>query len=274
MEQIQRTTTLQTLTISGEPFYLETFASAETARETLCNEAAAIFDIFLQRETEFGVNPSVTIDYPDLDDKSASGFLSDAAAYVRRRVAAIAIVPAVSRIVVLTTYSDLVWPSFEAAGYHPTVIDMPAGPEHTAAFILESGRPDSCGRTLYIEAVNEQDEKIRPSFVLKLSAASGRLIGGACGAISERDGNRYAYLATLALASEAPSGMGTALVDQLVHFLRQQQVVAVHLGTQTAGSFYEKNGFHVDHRLITDLRVRQHNGQTIFGDLVMLSRVL
>ena len=235
------------------------------------DEAAALFALFLKREAEFGVHPSVVIDYPDLADRSKSGFLADAAAYVARRAASMAQGAAGIGIVVLTTYADVVGPSFETEGYQTVRIDMPAGPDHTAAFVLPARDLASPARTLYIEAVNEQDEKIRPSFVLKLTDERGRLCGGACGAIHERHGRRYAYLATMTLAPGLPEGSGTAMVQQLVQFLRGQGVATVHLGTQTAGRFYEKMGFKVEHRLVHNLRVRQQDGHEIVGDLVMLS---
>ena len=50
-----------------------------------------------------------------------------------------------------------------------------------------------------------------------------------------------------------------------------QGVQKLHLGTQTAGRFYEKAGFRVDHRLVRNLRVRQKDGQAVMSDLVMLS---
>ena len=68
-----------------------------------------------------------------------------------------------------------------------------------------------------------------------------------------------------------PKGSGTAMVAQLVQFLRSQGVQKLHLGTQTAGRFYEKSGFKVDHRLVRNLRVRHKDGQAVVGDLVMLS---
>lgn len=259
------------LSISGHMFKLKTLTLADTATEIIHDEAAAIFGLFLEREAEFGVHPSVVIDYPDLTDTSKCGFLADAAAYAANRVESMAETSPVIRIVVLTTYSDIVRPSFEAAGYAPVRIDMPAGPEHTAAFVLAPNDPCSVIRTLYIEAVNEKDKKIRPSFVLKLTDKSGQLCGGASGSIHERQGKRYAYLATMTLASGMPQGSGTAIVEQLVQFLRYQRVGTVHLGTQTAGRFYEKMGFKVDHRLICNLRVRQKDGQEDPGDLVMLS---
>ena len=259
------------LHIAGQLLQLQTFTLADTAAETVHAEAAAILELFLQREAEFGFHPSVVVDYPDLCDTSASGFLTDAAAYVARRAQSVGGSSEPLQTVVLTTYADRVQPSLEAAGYAAIPIDMPAGPEHTAAFVLN---PCADGRTLYVEAVNEGDEKIKPSFVLKLTNESGQLCGGASGCIHERQGKRYAYLATMALASEMPEGSGTAMVEQLVQFLRRQGVQKVHLGTQTAGKFYEKAGFKVDHRLVRNLRVRQKDGQAVMGDLVMLSRDL
>ena len=257
------------LHIAGQLFQLQTFTLANTTVETVRAEAAALCELFVQREAEFGVHPSVVVDCPDLSDASACGFLADAAACVAKRAEqATGAGSEPLQTVVLTTHADRVGPRLEAAGYEHIPIHMPAGPEHTAAFVLN---PSLEGRTLYVEAVNEDDEKIRPSFVLKLTDERGRLCGGASGCIHEHQGKRFAYLATLALASEMPPGSGTALVEQLLQFLRSQGVQKLHLGTQTAGRFYEKAGFKVDHRLVRNLRVRHKDGQAVVGDLVMLS---
>lgn len=258
------------LNIAGHRYTLETLTRADTAKEELHDASAAILALFLERESEFSVHPSVVIDYPDLSDASTSGFLADAPAYVSRLPASLVETASATRIVVLTTYGDIVGPSFKASGYETVHIDMPAGPDHTAAFVLDPAESDSDMRTLYIEAVNEADEKIRPSFVLMLTDMRGQLCGGACGSIHDRDGKRYAYLATMTLIPGMPQGSGTAIVEELLRFLRRQEVCTVHLGTQTAGRFYEKMGFKVDHRLIRNLRVRQNNGQEVLGDLVML----
>ena len=260
--------------MAGRRFQFEVLTLADTAHATMLKQSAAIMDLFLKRELEFDVHASVVIDYPDISDTSALSFLADAASYAARRAASLAQGASAVRVVVLTTYGDVVRASFEAAGYEYIAIDMPAGPEHTAAFILEPSASAWDGRTLYIEAVNEADDKIKPSFVIRLSDEAGQLCGGACGVIHERHGKRYAYLATMALACGMPQGTGTAIVEQLVQFLRSQNVAAVHLGTQTAAKFYEKNGFKVDHRLIKNLRVRRKDGQEVLGDLVMLSRLL
>ncbi|MEO7080920.1 MAG: GNAT family N-acetyltransferase [Flavobacteriales bacterium] len=265
---------LTDLRIAGQRFQLQVFTLADTDKETLGEQASALFALFLEREAEFGFHPSVVVEYPDISDRSGTGFFADAAAYATRRAALMAEDLHAIRIVILTTYSDVVRTGLEAAGYRFIAIDMPAGPEHTGAFMLEPSVADRDMRTLYIEAVNEDDEKIRPSFVLCLLDGNGRLCGGACGSIHERAGRRFAYLATMALASGMPAGAGTALLEQLVQFLRSQQVAMVHLGTQTAAEFYQKCGFTVDHRLIRGLRIRSKNGQEVLGDLVMLSMAL
>ena len=269
-----RGSTFTNLSIAGRSFQLQMITLADADNETLREQTAAIFALFLEREAEFDVHPAVVIDHPDLSDPSGSGFLADAANYAAIRAASMAEdLPAV-RIVVLTTYSNWVRPSFEAAGYDFIPIDMPAGPDHTAAFIREPSVSEPDGRTLYIEAVNEDDEKIRPSFVLSLHDQLGRLCGGGYGSIHECQGKRFAYLATMALATNMPQGAGTAIMKQLVQFLRTLKVEMVHLGTQTAAKFYEKIGFKVDHHLIRDLRIRRKDGQEVFGDLVMLSMAL
>ena len=262
---------LPNLTLSDRSFELKLFTTANATGELIREKSAAIFNLFLEREAEFDVHESVVIDYPDLSEPSTSRFLANAPAYAANRLALMDGDIAAIRIVVLTTYGNLVRAGFEAAGYHFIAIDMPAGPEHTAAFILEPRVSDGKGRTLYIEAVNEDDEKITPTFALVLTDATGQLCGGACGCVHARQGTRYAYLATMTLASALPQGTGTAIMEQLVQFLRSQNVATVHLGTQTAAQFYEKIGFKVDHRLIHPLRVRREAGKDVTGDLVMLS---
>ncbi len=99
------------------------------------------------------------VDYPNLSDTSNAGFLADSAAYAAKRRKSMDDEPAQMRTVVLTTYSNIVGPSFVAAGYDAIHIDMPAGPDHTAAFVLLPTSRSMGSRTLYIEAVNEEDEK-------------------------------------------------------------------------------------------------------------------
>lgn len=245
---------------------------ADTSPQMMQDEAAAIIELFLQREAEFGVHPSVVIHYPDIADRSDQGFIGDAARYVAAQSDALASQGrAADRIVVLTTFGDLVGRSLVAAGFKSIRIDMPAGPDHTYAFTLEPVTLTPESHTLYIEAVNEADEKIRPAFVLKLTDSEGWLHGGACGSIHERDGRRYAYLATMTTAREAARGTGTYLAEELFRFLRDQGVSTIHLGTQTAAIFYEKLGFRVVHRLVPGMRTRMAGGKEIRDDLVMLA---
>ncbi|MFE8585942.1 GNAT family N-acetyltransferase [Sphingomonas sp. NCPPB 2930] len=251
---------------------LEVVAVPSASRRDLDVAAALVFNLFLEREAEFGVHPSVFIDYPDLADRSPHGFLADAAHHVARQADAMARdgEPA-GRIVVLTTYGDIVTDSFTAAGYAVVPIDMPAGPDHTCAFVLGPDAPPEGTRTLYVEAVNEADEKIRPTFVLTLKDEGGALVAGASGAVHERDGRRYAYLSTLTTASQASGSTGTMLAGEVVQFLRQAGVHTIHLGTQTAARFYQKVGFGIDHRLVRGIRTRMTDGQEVRDDLVMLS---
>lgn len=78
------------MNISGLGFKLEAFVLGAASTETIRIEAAPIFDLFLKRESQFGVHPTVEIDCLDLAVTSASGFLTNAAAYVAKRVAAMA----------------------------------------------------------------------------------------------------------------------------------------------------------------------------------------
>lgn len=101
------------------------------------------------------------------------------------------------------------------------------------------------------------------------------MVGGACGAIHARDGRRYAYLAMMAVAADAPAGTGTRLGGLLRDALARQGVSAIDLGTQTAAPFYERLGFHTTLRLVPSLRFRQGpNGGRIWHDLVMMRRTL
>lgn len=322
--------------MDGRRFLLRRLTSANSTAAERSTAAAKIFALFLAREAAFGTHPSAVIDYPDLAAPKACAFLRDAAAYAAGRAQSLSGGAAGVRIVVLTTYADIVGPQLRAAGYQCIPIDMPAGPANTAAFILEncgapraadkhrpapgpvlagvqphyptaahtsaaseqwrgqqpaatgdppptapgaarllsSHRDAAAARTLYIEAVNEADDNIQPSCVLTLADEQGRLCGGASASVHTRNGKRYAYLATMTIAAGLPQGMGSALGRHLLAFLKREQISTVHLGTQTAGPFYEKLGFHVDHALVPHLRVRQHGGHTIVGGLVMMSRHL
>ncbi|WP_282008856.1 GNAT family N-acetyltransferase [Brevundimonas aveniformis] len=235
--------------------------------------AEALFRLFLQREPEFGFNPDITVDYPEIDQGVDSPFLDDAPAYLAKRLAELAAEGrSVGRVVILTTWADRVGAALTAAGWTGQPIDMPAGPDGTWTYALN--RSDGA-HTLYVEAVNEADPKIRPDFLLELHDADGRLRGGAWGSIHDRDGQRYAYLATMTLDEGLPPGVGTALGQAVDAAMRQAGVGVVHLGTQTAGPFYRRLGYRITHNLVPGLRVRTDaNGQTISTDLVMMERRL
>ena len=65
---------------------------------------------------------------------------------------------------------------------------------------------------------------------------------------------------------------GTRLAEAVFDILRRQDVTVLHLGTQTAGRFYEKLGFRVTHRLVKGLRTRvSGSGELLSDDLVMMS---
>jgi len=257
---------VETLTVQDRRFTLEVLTTATASRAQLDAGAAELFGLFLSREKEFGFNPDVVVEYPDI---AAEGpFLSDPAGFVAARRAEGA---PFARVVILTTFADRVHNALAAQGFAARPIDMPAGPDHTAAFLWPADGTQPKGRTLYLEAVNEADEKIRPNFVLRLLDEAGQLQGGACGSIHARDGRSYAYLATMTLAEGLPPTTGTSLGAALLELLRREGVATVHLGTQTAGPFYEKLGFRTTLRLVPALRYRQAGeGRLIPHDLVMM----
>lgn len=261
------------MTFADAGLTLRARTSDDTDRADLAAGAAALFDLFLKREHAFGFNPEVVVDYPDLTFGPDSSFLADTLAYVEDRIATEeASGGPISQVVILTTYADMVGPALAAAGWDGRQIDMPAGPDHTWTY--RQDRTDS-GRTLYIEAVNEADEKLRPDFLLELTDDQGRLRGGAWGSIHARDGDRYAYIATMTLDAGLPPGTGTRLGQALHQVLAGAGVIAAHLGTQTAGPFYERLGFRITHTLVPALRVREgEGGGRVTTDLVMMERHL
>ena len=258
----------------GESIFSIDFLSSDaTPRDALDAAAGAIFSLFLEREREFDFNPAVVAEYPDIADPGTSRLLTSPLAYIAERCKALnASGAAITRVAILTTYGERLHSSLGAAGYQVTRIEMPAGPDHTYAFVRSQGTSAEAGRTLYLEAVNEADAKIRPSFVARLTDATGRLCGGACGSVHAHGGVRFAYLATMTTAADLPATTGTQFAGVLLDFLRAQNVKTIHLGTQTAGPFYEKVGFKVVHRLVPALRTRQAgDGRRVAHDLVMMA---
>jgi hypothetical protein len=193
------------------------------ASQAELDEAAGkLFSMFVEREKEFGFNPAIVVDYPDVTDPDASPFLDDAAGYIDRLVTRLEGEGApIDQIVALTTFGARLTEPLMQAGFVGAPIDMPAGPDDTTWYRrkpISSG----AGRTLYLEAVNEADPKIRPSFALELHDSDAKLRGGACGSIHKRDGARYAYLATMTLDAGLPAGTGQWLGEALIAFMRDE----------------------------------------------------
>ncbi len=263
---------MRLLDVDGQKFVVSVSTLADTPRAQLDAEAASIYALFADREREFGFNPNVVVEYPSIENPQASSFITDPTNYIAARVADLEIAGPISRVVVLTTYGQNLLGPLTAAGFSATKIDMPAGPDNTLAFSIDYDADKKQGRLLYLEAVNEADEKIRPTFVLKLTDNDGRLCGGACGAVHARDNKHYAYLATLTLIEGLPATTGARFAAAMIDVLRSQGVSTIHLGTQTAGRFYEKLGLQVTHRLVQGVRTRPlSNGRLVDSDLMMLA---
>ncbi len=246
----------------------------DVSQTALDQAAMALFGLFQDREKDFGFNPNVTVEYPVVSDTAQSAFLLDPAGYAEKRVASLqSDGHQISRIVILTTFGDSLILPLCAAGYHASRIEMPAGPDGTVWFEKRQAFDGAEQRTLYLEAVDEADEKIKPSFVIELRDTEGRLRGGGCGSIHKRGDFHFSYLATMTLDTGLPNGTGTALGEKLIDVLRAEGATVIHLGTQTAGPFYEKLGFNVTHRLVAGLRNRRAiNGALVQTDLVMMER--
>lgn len=240
---------------------------AERGDAGLDGAIGEIFALFAGREREFGINPDVVIDYPDL---SGSDFLADPVGSLARRQAGVEAdrgLP-LARIVILTTYRHRIGAALEGAGFVLTPIDMGAGPDGTA-FLTRDLRPE--GPVLYVEAVNEADPRIAPTFALRLTDADGRLVGGACGSVHREGGAARAYLAIMAVRPGLAAGTGTALALAMIDHLKRAGVTQVNLGTQTADRFYAKLGFRLQHRVLAKLRFREDAERgRIWHDLVMM----
>ena len=229
-------------------------------------EAAAgdVFGLFLQREREFGVNPDVVIHYPDV---LASDFLTDPVGHLARHVAAQD--GPVARVVMLTTYAPEVGEALVGAGYTLTPLDLGAGPDGSA-MLARDFAPE--GVTIYVEAVDEGDPKIAPTFALRLMDGQGRLCAGACGSVHAVPGGLGSWVAAMAVRPDMPAGTGTALARAMIDHLRQAGVGQIDLGSQTADRFYEKLGFQRRQVIVPRLRHRQDGRH--WHDLVMMRLML
>jgi len=238
-----------------------------STQDELIARQLALFALLQQREQEFGVNPEVIIHYPEADFRTAPIH------YLEQRLSELQLQGnIINNIVILTTYqqlhSDLMQACYE---YEP--VHMPAGPDATAIF-RQNLTSDPTGKTLYIEAVNEQDSKIQPTFVLMLHDDDGKLQGGMSGSIWTQAERRYAYISTVVVQPNQPKGIGTRLAQTVLDYLQQQEVDEANLGTQTAEPFYTKLGFRVIHHIVPGLRYRiDPNGAKLPHNLVIMSKL-
>ncbi|AXE34440.1 GNAT family N-acetyltransferase [Chromobacterium phragmitis] len=252
--------------------FTSTFIDRRSAtQQRLRDEQQALFAILIEREQEFGFNPDIVVEYPEPLD----ALLADPAAYLdaRIRAAESARGRPFARAAILTTYSDILGGPLVVAGYREEAIDMPAGPDNTRWYAR--GLQEEGAGVFYLEAVNEMDEKIQPSFVFKLNGAQGELIAGMSGSVWEQNGERCAYIATVVARDDAPAGAGSQVAAAVWAYLREQGVARVNLGTQTADRFYERQGFRVIHTIVPRLRYRTGaDGNRVWHDLVIMRKDL
>ena len=236
--------------------------------DELSEKQLALFSLLQLREQEFGFNPNVIVHYPETSFLGTPLDYLDQLIDEQRQQGHL-----INEVVILTTYQELYSPLTQS-GYQHEAVHMPAGPDHTAIFRVHCGSQPA-GKTLYIEAVNEQDPKIRPTFVLMLHDENGELQGGMSGSIYSTDNQRYAYIGTVVVQPGRPAGTGTLLANTVLEYLTQQGVYEVNLGTQTAEPFYAKLGFGVIHHIVPALRHRTaSDGAVLPHNLVIMSKML
>ncbi|QIU91003.1 GNAT family N-acetyltransferase [Yokenella regensburgei] len=244
-------------------YHVENSTMAELAQHQL-----TLFTLLQQREQEFGFNPQTIVHYPQAQ------FLTSPVDYLHHFLTDPAQQDEVINQVVILTTRDILETPLLQAGYEREAIHMPAGPENTAIFRQQLNNVPE-GKTLYIEAVDEQDPKIRPTFVLILRNEHGEILGGMSGSIWEQGKTRYAYIGTVVVQPQLRAGTGMMLANSVLDYLREQHVYEVNLGTQTAEAFYAQLGFKSIHHIVTALRHRtDKNGQTVPHNLVIMSKHL
>ena len=228
---------------------LELYQPDNSSPDRLSERQLMLFALLQQREQEFGFNQNVIVHYPEASFLTAPLDYLDQLILEQQQQGHL-----INEVVILTTYQELYSPLTQS-GYLHEAVHMPAGPDHTAIFRVHCCSQPA-GKTLYIEAVNEQDPKIRPTFVLMLHDENGELLGGMSGSIYSTDNRRYAYIGTVVVQPGQPAGTGTLLANTVLEYLTQQGVYEVNLGTQTAEPFYTKLGFRVIHHIVPALRHR------------------
>ena len=237
--------------------------------QELKDEQGALFSILMEREKAFGFNPKIITEYPDTIDD----FLDDPCAFMASRVAAVQKEKGVlvKEIVILTTYGNKVFTALTSDNYVSERIEMPAGPDHTYKFSKTLDSSSLAEHSYYFEAVDEQDEKINPTFVIKQLDQEGRLIGGMSGSIRTAEDQSFAYISTVVVREGSPKSTGFGIANETIRYLKSQGVKHADLGTQTADAFYKKLGFCVTHNIIDDLRHRvDMQNKVVQHDLVIM----
>lgn len=247
---------------------LELYQPNNSSPDRLSERQLMLFALLQQREQEFGFNQNVIVHYPEASFLTAPLDYLDQLILEQQQQGHL-----INEVVILTTYQELYSPLTQS-GYLHEAVHMPAGPDHTAIFRAHCGSQPA-GKILYIEAVNEQDPKIQPTFVLMLRDEHGELQGGMSGSIWTQDKRRYAYIGTVVVQPGQPARNGTLLANTVLEYLTQQGVYEVNLGTQTAEPFYAKLGFQTIHHIVPALRHRTaSDGAVQPHNLVIMSKML
>lgn len=232
--------------------------------EELNRQRQKVLDLLIERDKDFLFAPSVHVVYPIVEQ-----FLQSPVAYIQKLLIQY---KEINSIVLLTTYGSLLQKDLCMNGYTYEKINMPAAPEHTAMFTKKHAIFNTeQSKTLYIELVDEDDERIKPSVVLTLSNADNCFYGGVCSSMQRVGDDLYAYLSIMAVSASAPKGAGTALLKAVIAYWQKQGVKAMHLGTQTASGFYLNNGFKIIHHVLPHIRLQLlPDGSFRNQDLVMM----
>ncbi len=250
---------------------IELFDTASKSHTEIINEQIALFNLLQVRDSEVTLNSNIILDYP----ASIESFLTDPINYIDTQLSNQyqKSTAEIQEIVILTTYGDKLITKLEQNGFNSSKIDMPAGPDNTYHF----AKPiNPTGKFIYyIEAVNEADEKIRPTFIVLAKDSEQQVIGGISGSIFTHKGNKFAYIATTVTSQIAPQGLGSQLMQDTLDYLTKSGVSKVHLGTQTADKFYLKHEFNIMNKLINNIRYRTNkHGNKIQHNLVILEKTL
>lgn len=204
--------------------------------------------LLARRETESAFNPAIARHAPAPAELAADpqGLLAADAA------------------VVLTTWADELRQPLLASGFTEEPVPWPAGPANTSIF-----RRTGKGPLTYLEVVNDADPRIAPAHLAVMTESNG-LLGGAISAIT----GDAAWLAVMAVVPGAAAGTGTRLWQALTADLAQRGLRRIDLGTQTAESFYRRQGLATTSRVVRHLRARTGPRGPVWCDLVMMTGAL